>query len=247
MQVKDLLCRYQVKYLRGRRWPQGGQRSSSALAATFFYLSRNKEAYEKVATEVCTVFTSSSEIRSGTGMSNCTYLRAAINEAMRLSLVVAQPLWRVVEKGGASIAGQYIPAGINVGAGIYSLHHNSSIFSSPYAYDIKRWVINKKKDVEEETQRIRECQSSFAPFSTAPRQCIVRNFAMMELMLRMTNMIWRMDFENVGVLGEGDKSMGLGRERKGGFQLESFFTSHREGRTIKFRRRDGAMESICNV
>lgn len=218
----------------------GSDTSSSALAATFFYLSRNKEAYEKVATEVRTAFSSSSEIRSGTGMSNCTYLRAAINEAMRLSPVVAQPLWREVEKGGASIAGRHIPAGINVGGGIYTLHHNTSTFPSPYTYDIERWVVNEKKDAEEERQRIRERQRSFAPFSTGPRQCIAKNFAMMELMLTMANVFWRMDFENVGVLGEGGESMGLGREREGEFQLESFFTSHMEGPVIKFRRREDA-------
>jgi cytochrome P450 len=70
----------------------GSDTSSSALAATFFYLSRNRDAYSKVAAEVRTAFKSRYEIRAGTLLNGCVYLRAAINEAMRMSPVVAQPL-----------------------------------------------------------------------------------------------------------------------------------------------------------
>lgn len=215
----------------------GSDTSSSALSATFFYLAHNPDAYRKVATEVRTAFSSSSSIRSGPALNSCVYLRAAINEAMRLSPVVAQPLWREVESGGALIAGKRIPAGFNVGAGIYTLHHNSEAFPSPYTYDIVRWVVQVGKEAEEEKQRIKACQQSFAPFSTGPRQCIAKNFAMMELLLTIANVIWRMDFECEGSMGGGGEEMGLGRERKGEFQLKSYFTSHMEGPMIKFRKR----------
>ena len=222
----------------------GSDTSSSAMAATFFYLSRNKDAYEKVATEVRKAFQSGSDVRSGAALNGCVYLRATINEAMRMSPVVAQPLWREVESGGASIAGQHVPAGMNVGAGIYTLHHNPSVFLDPYTYNIDRWIIDEKKDAKEEKQRIKECQRSFAPFSAGPRQCIAKNFAMMELMLTMANVLVRMDFENLGHVGDGGKGMGEGRERKGRFQLKSYFTSHMEGPVIRFRRRGGMEETV---
>jgi hypothetical protein len=57
----------------------GSDTSSSALAATFFYLSRNRDAYSKVAAEVRTAFKSRYEIRAGTLLNGCVYLRAAIN------------------------------------------------------------------------------------------------------------------------------------------------------------------------
>ena len=216
----------------------GSDTSSSALAATFFYLSHNVDAYEKVASEVRDAFESSDAIRSGPVLNSCVYLRAAINEAMRLSPVVAQPLWREVESGGAMIAGQKIPAGYNVGAGIFTLHHNADVFNSPYAYNIERWIVQEGKGAEEEKARIKACQRSFAPFSTGPRQCIAKNFAMMELLLTIANVIWRMDFEREGNLGGGGPEMGLGRERKGEFQLKSHFTSHMEGPMIRFRKRN---------
>jgi cytochrome P450 len=119
-----------------------------------------------------------------------------------------------------------------VGAGIYTLHHNASSFPSPYSYDINRWITQQDENEEEERMRIRACQRAFAPFSTGPRQCIAKNFAVMELMLTMAHVVWRMDFESVGCLGEGGVG---GRE----FQLKSFFTSHMEGPVIRFKSKWG--------
>ena len=189
-------------------------------------------------------FPSIASICAGQVLNDCVYLRAAINEALRLSPVVAQPLWREVENGGAMVAGQKIPAGYNVGAGIYTLHHNSDVFPSPYEYDIERWVVQEGKDAEEEKQRIKTCQRSFAPFSMGPRQCIAKNFAMMELLLTMANVIWRFDFEIEGRLGEGGPGMGKGRERRGEFQLKSYFTSHMEGPMISFQKRSSLEDVI---
>lgn len=163
---------------------------------------------------------------------------------MRLSPVVTQPLWREVEKGGAIIAGQYIPAGFNVGSGIYSLHHDPVAFPNPFKYDIERWIIHDGADEEreKEAERIRQMQRSFAPFSAGPRQCLAKNFAVMELLLTMANVFYRLDFKAAvgeqGRLGEGALGLGYGRERRDEFQLKSYFTSHMEGPMILFKRRD---------
>lgn len=151
---------------------------------------------------------------------------------MRLSPVVAQPLWREVERGGAIISGHHIPAGTNVGAGIYTLHHNASAFPDPCIYDMNRWIADDSKDSAEK-ERIKRCQRAFAPFSAGPRQCIAKNFAVMELILTMAIVVWRMDFESVGTPSEEG---GLGMKRE--FALKSYFTSHIEGPVIKFRRRE---------
>jgi hypothetical protein len=224
----------------------GSDTSSSALSWTFFYLSHNPDAYSKVASEVRAAFPSNALICAGQVLNDCVYLRAAINDTMRLSPVVAQPLWREVENGGAMVADQKIPAGYNVGAGIYTLHHNSGVFPSPYEYDIERWVVQEGKDAEEEKQRIQAIQKSFAPFSVGPRQCIAKNFAMMELLLTMAIVIWRFDFESEGCLGEGGLGMGKGRERRGEFQLKSYFTTHMEGPMIRFQKRSGVEDLVGN-
>lgn len=204
----------------------------------FFYLSHDSAAYTKVAQEIRSTFPSASSIRAGPTLNNCVYLRAAINESLRMSPVAPQPLWREAEEGGCKVDGEIIPAGLNVGAGIFSLHHNAEVFPEPYIFNIERWIIDPKKDEAKERERIKEMSRSFAPFSVGPRQCIAKNFAMMELMLAMANVIWKLDFEKVGTLGEGRKGLGEGREREGEYQMKSYFTSYMEGPMIRFKVRE---------
>jgi hypothetical protein len=155
-----------------------------------------------------------------------------------MSPVATQPLWREAEPGGCIVDGHLIPGGLNVGAGIFSLHRNAEAFPDPYKFDIERWIIDPEKDEEEEKERNKEISRSFAPFSIGPRQCIAKNFAMMELLLTMANVFWRLDFEGVGKLGEGGKGKGWGREREGEFQFKSYFTSYMEGPMVRFKPRE---------
>jgi cytochrome P450 len=142
------------------------------------------------------------------------------------------------------VDGEYIPAGLNVGAGVYTLHHNPEAFSEPFKYDIERWIVHAstRKEEEAEKDRIKEMSKSFAPFSIGPRQCIAKNFALMELMLTMATVFFKMDFQkaegDAGRIGEGSPEMAPGRERVGEFQLKSFFTSRLEGPMVQFKERD---------
>jgi cytochrome P450 len=216
---------------------KGSDTTAGSIAANFFYLSHNPTAYAKVANEVRSAFSSASSIRIGPALNGCIYLRAAINESLRIAPVVCQPLWQEAESGGCIVGGELIPTGLKVGAGIFSLHHNADAFPNPYKFDIERWIIDPEKGEQEEKDRIKEMSRSFAPFSVGPRQCIAKNFAMMELMLTMANVFWRLDFERVGTLGEGKKGLGEGRERESEYQMKSYFSSYMEGPMIRFRAR----------
>lgn len=70
---------------------------------------------------------------------------------------------------------------------------------------------------------------SFAPFSTGPRQCIAKNFALIELMLTLAKVFFVLDFEKAGDMGEG---------KDGEFVMKSYFTSYMEGPMIKFKHRE---------
>ena len=85
---------------------QGSDTTASSLAATFFYLTHDRTAYSKVAQEVRSAFPSASSIRAGPTLNACVYLRAAINESLRMSPVVTQPLWREADPGGCVVAGE---------------------------------------------------------------------------------------------------------------------------------------------
>ncbi|KAH6699018.1 cytochrome P450 [Leptodontidium sp. MPI-SDFR-AT-0119] len=208
----------------------GSDTTASALSATFFYLARNPTAYAKVAEEIRAAFPSKSSICAGPTLNSCVYLRAAITESMRLSPVAPQPLMREAE-AGCIVDGEHIPTGLKVASSIFTLQHNPAVFSDPYKWDMTRWLIDSSKDASEEKVRIKEISKSFAPFSVGPRQCIAKNFALMELYLTMANVFWKLDFESAGELGEG---------KDGEFVMKSYFTAFMEGPLLRFRKREGA-------
>ena len=111
----------------------GGDTTATAICATFFYLSQNPGCYERLAQEIRSLFENGSEI-SGSKLSGCQYLRACIDEAMRMSPPVAGTLWREqasddrVQKP-IIIDGHVIPKGTYVGVNTYTLHHDE--VSSP--------------------------------------------------------------------------------------------------------------------
>ncbi|KAH6672026.1 cytochrome P450 [Halenospora varia] len=206
----------------------GSDTTSSTLAAFFFYITRDEEAYARIADEIRTTFSTKEEIRAGPLLNSCIYLRAALNETLRLSPVAPQPLWREAEPG-LIVDGQSIPSGLNVGAGIYSLHQNPTIFPNPKKYILERWLIDPSKSENDEKERLKEMNRSFAPFSTGPRQCIAKNFAWMEMLLLTSRVIFELDFERVGERGVG---------KSGEFVMKSYFTSYMEGPVVRFKRRE---------
>ena len=105
-----------------------------------FYLSRNNIAYEKLRDEVHSTFPSLDYIRQGPLLTSCQYLRACLDEAMRLAPPLSGPLWREVCARGATIDGQHVPEGYEVAIDLYSLHHNPSYFPNPDVFDPDRFM-----------------------------------------------------------------------------------------------------------
>ena len=63
----------------------GGDTTVAAIAATFFYLSRSPAAFAKVSQELRMALATLDSIRQGSILTSCTYLRACLDEVMRLS------------------------------------------------------------------------------------------------------------------------------------------------------------------
>ena len=78
----------------------GSDTTTTAISAAFFYLTHNPHAQATLKHELLTTFTSVDEIRSGPNLSSCKYLRACLDESMRMSPLVAGDLNREVLPGG---------------------------------------------------------------------------------------------------------------------------------------------------
>jgi cytochrome P450 len=215
---------------------------ATALSATFFYLSRSPSAYKKVTEEIRSTFSSANSIYPSPQLTSCRYLRACIDEAMRLAPSVTGAQWREVQTGGAIIDGQHIPAGYDVGTGTYALHHNADYFPEPFSFKPERWLVDEVQS-QGSLDSVRVSESAFAPFSTGPRGCAGKNLAYRTMTVTMAMVLYRFDFRQVtgkaGKLGEGRLGAAYGRHRDGEFQILETWASTVDGPLLQFRQRDG--------
>lgn len=219
----------------------GSDTISTGLTTLFFYLSRYPECYNKAAEEVRRVFKSGREIHCGLNskMPQCVYLRACIDESMRMTPPASTILWREVSpgSGGIVIDGRYIPEGYNVGVSIYCMQHNEDYFPNSFNFDPDRWLIsdtNSKADIEKARQAL-------LPFSLGPRGCPGKGLAYMEISNAMAKALWYYDFRaakgSLGRVGAGHPKGPLGRQRPDEFQVIDYVTSTHDGPYIEFKAR----------
>ncbi|KAI0975019.1 cytochrome P450 [Xylaria arbuscula] len=218
-------------------FPAGGDTISTALSALFFYLSQNPEAYRKLSDEVRKTFTDGIDIKGGPGLAFCRYLRACIDESLRMSPPVSGTLWRELaegedRKGALVVDGHLISHGTQVGVNIYSLHHNEDYFPEPFTFRPERWLV-------ENNDELRTMHSAFTAFSIGSRGCAGKPMAYLEASLVVAKTIWYFDFDVAPgeVTGGGIPGRKDGRERPGEFQLRDVFSAAHDGPHLVFRPR----------
>ncbi|KAF8867357.1 cytochrome P450 [Acephala macrosclerotiorum] len=194
--------------------------TATTLAATFFYLTRNRYALEKAKEEVREAFKGCGveEIKTGEKLKACKYLRACLDESMRMTPPVPGMLPRTVLPGGIEIDNHQIPEGVEVGVSAYAIHHNEKYYEDSFTYRPERWLEDEKGMME-----------AFASFSHGPRACIGKGMAYMEMMNTMARVLWLFDMEGVGKLGERE-------ERRGEFEVRDYFVCDKEGPMVKFSK-----------
>lgn len=214
--------------------------TAGTLTAVFFYLSRNPAAYARLASEVRKTFPDAQAIKSGPVLSSCAYLRAVIDESLRLSVPTTSMPWReedTVPTGGAQteafvVDGHVIPPGTMVVVNTYCIMHNQAYFPDPFAFRPERWL----DDANSKTLR-----QAFVPFGMGEAMCLGKGMAYLETSLVVAKTLWSFDFARAsgeaGMLGGGwpggkDKA----RARANEFQLYDGIVSDHDGPTLVFTR-----------
>ncbi|KAB8079280.1 cytochrome P450 [Aspergillus leporis] len=211
----------------------GSDTSSTAIASTFFYLCRYPDRYEKVKEEVRAAFNGPDDVALGTTLNNCVYLRACIDESMRMSPPASSSLWREVLEDGVTIDGHLFPRGYDVGTCIYAIHHNAEYYPEPFEFRPERWLDPVPGNVQ-------KARSALNPFSIGPRSCLGKGLALTELMLTMAYMLSKYDFRSAPgeeKVGGGNKSLGYGRHYEGEYQLYDHVTAAKNGPIVQLRLR----------
>lgn len=216
----------------------GADTTSTAIAGTLYYLSTNPRVASKLATELLATFSSAEEIRQGLKLTGCKYLRAVIDESMRLAPPVPSDLMRVVTPGselqveiepthqsGNNIKGiAVIPAGTIVSSGIYSILLHDEIYApDPYTFRPERWLENREN-----------AEKAFYPFSTGTRGCVGKNLAYLELKIAIGRLVYRAEMINFG--GKVIKNDGApGGDKL--YHMKDAFVGVKEGPIVCFRPR----------
>lgn len=218
----------------------GGDTVATAMTATFFYLSRNPACYARLANEIRATFSSGRDIKSGSQLASCVYLRACIDEALRMSPPISANLWRqqvATDEKPLVIDGPYIPRGTLFGVNVYALSHNAAIFPEPFEYKPERWLSSSSTNSENDEAGRKPMLEAFASFSIGPRNCVGKPLAYLEISLVLAKTLWYFDFEIApGPLG----SIGEGRDRgrPGEFCTQDGFNSTHDGPFLVFHTRD---------
>ena len=211
----------------------GSDTTSTSLSATMFYLVRNTGAMGKLRREVRENFSDADEIVSGTRLNGLTYLKACIDEAMRLAPAVPSAIPREAMEGGVEVDGVFLPEGTDCGTPAYSIHRHPDYYREPLSYIPERWIEGatcqtavsswtSTKDTVEVARR------AFCPFSIGPRGCIGKSMALMELRLTLARMMFLFDIQCAD---------GTGEDKEGHFAMVDHFVGAKNGPNVIIRNR----------
>ena len=215
----------------------GSDTPATAIAGVFYYLTHHPRVLLNLEQEVRSTFFHVDEIDnySSTKLASCTYLRACIDETMRMSPSVTGTVPREVLEGGLLVDGELIPAGTVVGTGFYSIHHNPAYFTEPFKYYPERWIAGSSTDVTPESVEL--ARSGFFPFSHGPRACLGKNLAYMEMRTVIARTVFLHDMRLAPGSTLGDDEDGVEDERKGEFALKDRWQAEKDGPLVQFRQR----------
>ncbi|KAJ9665637.1 hypothetical protein H2201_004329 [Coniosporium apollinis] len=108
----------------------------------------------------------------GSDLTSLQYLKAVVDEALRLYGAAPGSLPRIVPGAGTVLGPYHIPGGVTVSTQAFTIHRDPNIFRDPERFDPSRW--------ENPTQEMRD---AFSPFGAGSRTCIGIHLAMLELLL----------------------------------------------------------------
>ena len=171
----------------------GSDTTSNTSCAGLYWICRTDGVLERMQEELDEALTTrqgdpqSKQERAGINVptfdevKDLPYLRAVINEVLRIHSTSSIGLARVVPPSSATILDTYFPPGTVLSVPSYTIHHSPAIWNpdndpafSPDVFNPDRWVPERMTKLQKE---------SFIPFSQGPRACVGRNVAEMELFL----------------------------------------------------------------
>lgn len=162
------------------------------------------------------------------------FFMACIMETLRRDAPAQTILPRLISKGGLWYDGAFIPEGTEMGASPYIIHRNTEIFGDdPFAFRPERWL--------ESPGRSALMEKYGMWWGYGGRECIGKNYAMIEMQKLCLELCRRFEMRSSGALEEererGEKV--LGESVEGRFRHDRWAVGMFWGQGIVFRERKG--------
>jgi hypothetical protein len=209
------------------------------LSGFLHYLSYYPYVYEKLAIELRGKFRPGDNIAWTRELEACEYLRAVIDEVMRMLPPACGVHWRECERNDVTVGPDdvAVPVGSDVGMSLFTLFRDARIFRDPVKFWPERWLPGI---IPNEEQRF--ARKMFVPFSVGPRNCAGGHVAIMMASVAFTYVLVNYDFRlgeemRRGATAADVKSEDQRREAELVFESHYSIAGWESGPFVQFKRR----------
>ncbi|KAH8204608.1 hypothetical protein TruAng_001237 [Truncatella angustata] len=159
----------------------GSDTTAIAMNNVMYWLLKNPECMRKLRDEVDYVLDGDEVVAPYDKVKHLPYLRACLDESLRITPSTTFGLPRRTPPEGAMILDEFIPGGTNVSISAYVAHRDPEVFPNPERFEPERWLGEKGKDL----------QPYFISFSAGARGCIGRNISYLEQTVLLATVVHR--------------------------------------------------------
>ncbi|KAG0239324.1 hypothetical protein BGW41_007809 [Actinomortierella wolfii] len=169
----------------------GSETTSNALMWSIIYLVKNPDKMKRLREEleIATASNAPDELPNEEQIRKLPYLQSVINETLRLQPVVASGIPRELTED-KEMLGYFVPKGTIILAQIRQLHMNDEYFPKATEFIPERWL-------PDESPFLPIQDFTFYPFSAGTRNCVGKNFALMEYRLVLAALVMTYDMEYI--------------------------------------------------
>ncbi|OGE47998.1 hypothetical protein PENARI_c034G12188 [Penicillium arizonense] len=162
----------------------GHDTTAIALRNALFFLLRNPKCLAKLREELDEVLEEDEVVAPYGKVKHLPYLRACIDESLRMLPPIVFGLPRRTPMEGTLILNEYVAGDTSVSISSFVMHHQESVFKDHNIYKPERWLGEEGKSL----------QPYFIPFSTGARGCIGRNISYLEQTVLIASLVHRFEF-----------------------------------------------------
>ncbi|KAJ8107714.1 hypothetical protein OPT61_g8679 [Boeremia exigua] len=154
----------------------GADSTSGALRAIFYYLMKTPATMEKLVNEIDSAFADGSlnhPVQYNEAV-KLPYLRAVIQESLRIFPPFAVPMPRYAPPGGLEVSGYYLKPGTKIGMNAMVVQFDKEIFGEDaHEFRPERWL--------ESEEKYRAMEKAMLVFGAGTRTCIGKHLSNMEM------------------------------------------------------------------